>query len=173
MLRVIAGELGGRSLQSPSTTKTRPVTDKTRAAIFSTIGEAVKEAKVLDLYAGSGALGIEALSRGAASLDLVESSHQAQKIIATNLKDLAIDKLARLHHSSAEHYLKSDQGQYDLIFFDPPYAKFEVGLAEAARDLLKSDGVLVVSCSSKTDYRPSSMIDQRVYGDTMITYLKK
>lgn len=173
MLRVIAGKYGGRSLQAPPTRLTRPVTDKVRAAIFSSLGQRVIGAEVLDLYAGSGALGIEALSRGALSLDLVENSHPALKSIETNLKNLITDSRVQLNSDTVESFLTNTNKYYDLIFFDPPYQKFDPGLAQRANDLLKSDGVLVVSCSSKIDYRPTGLINQRAYGDTMITYLKK
>lgn len=173
-MKVISGSLAGRALVSPSGKLTRPVTDKVRSAIFSSLGERIVGASVLDLYAGSGALGIEALSRGATKLDLVDKSASAQKAIRENLIALDLSANTKLHSRSVEAFVKSAEGAYDIIFFDPPYAQFDIGLVKTLSHLIQYSGLVVVSCSAKVDlpseFGELKLIQQKVYGDTRIGY---
>jgi 16S rRNA (guanine966-N2)-methyltransferase len=153
------------------------VTDKVKSAIFSSLGDRVIGAVVLDLYGGSGALGVEALSRGANKLDVVDSSHAAQKAIQTNLTGLNLTTQAKLYRQSVDAFLKSTNGPYDLIFFDPPYADFDLELVASLANLLQYSGLVVVSCSSKTELPAKvgelNLVQQKVYGDTKIGYFEK
>jgi 16S rRNA (guanine966-N2)-methyltransferase len=172
-VRVIAGRFGGRRLIAPRGTLTRPTSDRVREALFSVLGETVVGARVLDLFAGSGALGIEALSRGAAHATFVDSAPAAVRAIQSNLDSLGID--ADVHRSDARAALRTARTaarQYDLIFLDPPYrlaAPLTAGLSEAIEVLLAPGGSVV----SESDRRAPldldlPLLDQRHYGDTLI-----
>jgi 16S rRNA (guanine966-N2)-methyltransferase len=128
-MRVIAGEAGGVPLVAPPGRQTRPTADKVKGAIFSSLGDAGCTGRVLDLFAGSGALGIEALSRGADYCDFVESAAAACKAIRTNLDKTRLAHSAVVHCQTAQRFIATSAsgpaagppGPYDLILLDPPY----------------------------------------------------
>ncbi len=117
-LRVVAGRFGGRRLERPRGAPTRPTADRVREALFSMLGD-VDGDRVLDLFAGSGALGIEALSRGAASAVFVERDARAAAAIKRNLESLGVE--ARVARQDVLGFLGREQGPFDLVFCDPPY----------------------------------------------------
>ncbi|MBA2515335.1 MAG: 16S rRNA (guanine(966)-N(2))-methyltransferase RsmD [Solirubrobacterales bacterium] len=172
-MRVIAGRFGGRRLIAPRGTRTRPTSDRVREALFSVLGETVVDAGVLDLFAGSGALGIEALSRGAAHATFVDSAPAAVRAIRSNLESLGID--AEVQRSDARAALRSARAaarQYDLIFLDPPYrlaAPLADGLSEAIEVLLAPGGSVVCESDRRAPLDLDlALRDQRHYGDTLI-----
>ncbi|HQV58987.1 MAG TPA: 16S rRNA (guanine(966)-N(2))-methyltransferase RsmD [Ilumatobacteraceae bacterium] len=122
-MRVIAGEFGGRTLESPAGESTRPTTDKVRQAVFNSLGSSgeIDGAVVADLFAGSGALGIEALSRGAASCVFVERDRNALRALDANIAKLQLADRARVVRSDVVAWVPSMRG-VDLAFVDPPYA---------------------------------------------------
>ena len=117
-MRVVAGEFKGRRLQAPRGRRTRPTADRVREALFSMLGD-VSGARVLDLYAGSGALGIEALSRGAESAVFVERDQQALAAMRRNLE--AVGAEADVRRQDVSRFLARTEGTFDLVFCDPPY----------------------------------------------------
>lgn len=125
-MRVIAGRLGGRRLQAPAGRTTRPTSDRVREAVFAMLGS-VEDARVLDLFAGTGALGIEALSRGAWSVVFVERDADALRVLRANIAALGIDaQAAQVRRADALQALRAAsaaQETYDLVFIDPPYAR--------------------------------------------------
>ena len=171
--RISAGIWRFRNLKQPDSL-TRPVSQKVRAAIFDVIGHNLSDLSVLDLYAGSGALAFEAISRGAKSAVLVENRPMAGIVISNNAKSLVAS--IKLKIQDVETYLDVNKSKFDIIFFDPPYARFSDQLAQAAADLLESNGVLVVSCSASQNLPEqlgaASMVKSRTYGDTKIAYYK-
>ncbi len=170
-MRVVAGELGGRRLHAPPGRGTRPTADRVREALFSILGD-VSGYRVLDLYAGSGALGIEALSRGAAEADFVDSGHPAIDAIMRNLGELGIE--GRVHRRDALAWLAQAGGgrAYDLVFCDPPYDS-AVRLAEPLSERLPAlltDSARIVTESDKRFPLELSfpLLRERSYGDTRI-----
>jgi 16S rRNA (guanine966-N2)-methyltransferase len=175
-VRIVAGRWGGRRLTTPRGTAVRPTADRVREALFSILGGAVEGARVLDLFAGSGALAIEALSRGAASALLVERDPRAVAVIRANLEALGLAAPeATVVAGPARTALRSASGRgdtYDLIFLDPPYRSApELGrdLSAALEPLLSSGGRVV----SESDRRAPLALDlplthERRYGDTLI-----
>jgi 16S rRNA (guanine966-N2)-methyltransferase len=172
-VRVVAGEFKGRRLHAPRGARTRPTADRVREALFSVLGEGAQGARVLDLFAGSGALGIEALSRGAAEATFVESSPAALRALKANLE--ALGASAEVHRGDARRFLgaASRAGrQYDLVFLDPPYrlaAALGRELSEALPAVLAPGATTV----SESDRRAPLEIglplhDERRYGDTLI-----
>jgi 16S rRNA (guanine966-N2)-methyltransferase len=170
-MRVVAGELGGRKLTAPAGPGTRPTADRVREALFSILGD-VSGLRVLDLYAGSGALGIEALSRGAAEAVFVDSSQAAVTAIRRNLVELAIDAVVARRDALA--YLASAAGEqpYDLVFADPPYdsaLRVAAGLAERLPPVLSPGAVIVTESNKRAPLElPFPLLRERSYGDTRI-----
>jgi 16S rRNA (guanine966-N2)-methyltransferase len=171
-MRVIAGRFGGRGLIAPAGRATRPTSDRVREALFSILGS-VEEARVLDLFAGSGALAIEALSRGAAEATLVDSSPAAIAAIRRNLA--AIDASGEVRRQKASAFLeraRADGRQYDLVFVDPPYRRTSAvagELSTALRPVLAA-GARVVGESDRRQPLELDLplLDERRYGDTLV-----
>src|SRR4029077_13353726 len=123
MIRIIAGEFGGRRLKTPASDKVRPTGDRVREAWFSILQRPLRGARVLDLFAGSGALGLEALSRGAVSADFVEIHRLALSSLKANITLLKVDARPVVHRVDALKFAEQlHPGQYDVAFADPPYA---------------------------------------------------
>ena len=172
-MRVVAGAYGGRRLVAPPGDATRPTSDRVREALFSVLGESVHGARVLDLFAGSGALGIEALSRGAAAAVFVDRAQPAISAIRANLEALGIDADVRRMQARTALRTATDRGEaYDLVFLDPPYRRAaELGreLSEALPAVL-APGARVVSESDRREPLALELplTDERRYGDTVI-----
>jgi 16S rRNA (guanine(966)-N(2))-methyltransferase RsmD len=172
-MRVVAGLYGGRRLVSPSGSATRPTSDRVREALFSILGPGVEGARVLDLFAGSGALGIEALSRGAATAVFVDSSERAVAAIRTNLEALGIDAdVRRMDARAALRTPSAPLDPYDLVFLDPPYRRAaELGreLSEALPAVLAAGARVVSESDRRAPLELAFAItDERRYGDTII-----
>ena len=145
-MRVITGKARGIVLKTPDGTKTRPTTDRVKEALFSVIQFDIVNASVLDLFAGTGQLGIEALSRDAKSAVFVDESDTACKLVTENLKKTKFDNLSRVVRSDYEIFLKNCKEKFNIIFLDPPYA--EKFLENALKliteiDILQSGGIIV------------------------------
>jgi 16S rRNA (guanine966-N2)-methyltransferase len=158
-VRVIAGRLGGRRLRAVPGTVARPTSDRVRESLFAILGARVEGARVLDLFAGSGALAIEALSRGADSAVLVEPVPAAVSVIKANLADLDLTGQATVRRTRAETWLRSQRdGPFDLVLLDPPYAA-GIGLVAGvlgrlARTALAPGAVVVLETASTAEPPP-------------------
>jgi 16S rRNA (guanine966-N2)-methyltransferase len=168
-VRVVAGEFKGRRLRAPRGMRTRPTADRVREALFSMLGD-VSGAHVLDLYAGTGALGIEALSRGAGSALFVERDARAAAAIEDNLRSLGLDQPVR--RQDALRFLARGEGAFDLVFCDPPYDSVPriVGpLAERLPALLARGARIVTESDKRSPLElPFRLLAERTYGDTRI-----
>jgi 16S rRNA (guanine(966)-N(2))-methyltransferase RsmD len=172
-MRVIAGEYKGRRLQAPPGLATRPTSDRVREALFSILGPSVEDARVLDLFAGSGALGIEALSRGAREATFVDNAAPAIRALEANLRDLGAE--ATVVRAEARRFLggaSRSARQYDLVFLDPPYRLAATLGPEISGPLgsVLADGAAVIA---ESDRRVPLALDlplqdERRYGDTLI-----
>ncbi len=145
-MRVITGKARGIQLKTPEGMLTRPTADRVKEALFSIINFDIPGARVLDLFGGTGQLGIEALSRGAASAVFVDAREESCRLIRENLKRTKLEQDARVIRSDYLDYLSRCREQYNIIFLDPPYA--EVFLENAIKriteiDILQSDGIIV------------------------------
>ncbi|MBR3228882.1 16S rRNA (guanine(966)-N(2))-methyltransferase RsmD [Candidatus Saccharibacteria bacterium] len=140
-IRITSGIYRGQSLKSPKSSLTHPMGSREKLALFNMIADKLPGAEVLDVFAGSGALGIEALSRGAASAIFVEKSPKIAQIIKENLKKLSLN--SKIITSSVENYT-TDQ-KFDLILADPPYDNFKKDTIAHLTKYLKNDGILVLS----------------------------
>lgn len=181
MTRIIAGTWGGRTLQVPRS-GSRPTSERVREALFSRLEhlDVLDAAYVLDLYAGSGALGLEALSRGADRADLVEKSEAASTIIARNIRTLGATS-AHVHRVAARRFVQTTDLTFSLVFADPPYdlpaAELEDVFTDLlTRNLLEAGSLIVLEQSRRapalTWPRPLEVTDERRYGDTRITFVE-
>lgn len=171
-MRIVAGEWGGRRIEAPHGRDTRPTTDRTREAWMSVVAPDLPGARVLDLFAGSGALGLEALSRGAEHATFVESGAPAIRVLQANLRALGAEERSTLVRSDAVRYLAGlPEGAFDLAFADPPYGK---GLAAAVVErFLEVPFARLLSVEHRrTDPLPDAPgARERRYGDTVLTFL--
>jgi len=182
-LRVIAGEAKGRRLKAPKGHATRPTSDRTKEALFNIIGGRIINAKFLDLYAGTGAIGIEAISRGAEWLVLVENNPRAVRVIMENLQLTGLADRAEIMSQEAHRAVKmlsARDKKFDIIFMDPPYMKgfIERGLAEISEGKLLAPGGLIITESSKLDVLPEEVGNLRLvrkekYGDTVLSFYQE
>ncbi len=145
-MRVITGSARGIQLKTPEGMQTRPTTDRVKEALFSIIHFDIPGAKVLDLFGGTGQLGIEALSRGAASATFVDQSDAACRLIKENLRRTKFENTGKVVRADYMEYLSRCREEYDIILLDPPYA--EVFLENALKriteiDILRSGGIIV------------------------------
>jgi 16S rRNA (guanine966-N2)-methyltransferase len=168
-VRVVAGEFRGRRLAAPRGRRTRPTADRVREAIFSMLGD-LSGARVLDLYAGSGALGIEALSRGAESAVFVERDARAAAVIERNLASLGLDQ--PVVREDAVRFLALSEGMFDLVFCDPPYdsaSRVAGPLAEHLPSRTSLGARIVTESDKRTPLElPLPLLTERTYGDTRI-----
>jgi 16S rRNA (guanine966-N2)-methyltransferase len=168
-VRVVAGEYKGRRLYAPRGARTRPTADRVREALFSMLGD-VSGARVLDLYAGSGALGIEALSRGAGSAVFVERDQQALAALRRNLEP--VGARAEVRRQDVLRFLARLEGKFDLVFCDPPYdvaPAVAPALDEALPALAEEDARIVTESDKRNPLLLSlPLVVERSYGDTRI-----
>jgi 16S rRNA (guanine966-N2)-methyltransferase len=180
-MRVIAGSAGGIRLAVPER-GVRPTMDRVKAAIFSSLGDAVIGARILDLFAGSGALGIEALSRGASSVVFVEADRQSRETIEENLARTKLK--GRVRQQDVFDFLRHASGaeMFDIVFADPPYEKTEDGerfteklLAnEALPQLVDADGIFVLEKQpdeNLPEMKLWHLLRQKTYGATEVLFL--
>lgn len=183
MTRIVAGKAGGRRLHTPRGRATRPTSEKVRAALFDAleVRGAVRGAAVLDLYAGSGALGLEAASRGAARVTLVESDRRAASVIRGNAESLGLGRVTVLGASVPNVLAGTEHAAYDLVLIDPPYGLAEesltgvlAGLVE--RGWLAEDADVVVERSGRSPEPtwPAGLVRVRGkrYGETAVWFAK-
>ena len=179
-MRVITGSARGVVLKTPDGMKTRPTTDRVKEALFSIIHFDIPGAKVLDLFGGTGQLGIEALSRGAAMATFVDQSDAACKLIKENLRRTKFDQVGKVVRSDYLEYLSRCREEYDIILLDPPYA--EVFLENALKriteiDILRTGGIIVAERPAGKDlpwdFPGYSRSKDYKYGKTLLTIYRK
>lgn len=169
LMRVVAGRVGGRKLRGPSTETVRPTTDKVRGAIFNALASMVdvEDMAVLDLFAGTGACGIEALSRGAKSATFVDRDRRSLAVVVANLESLGLD--GEVVCSDALAFLDRHRG-FDMIIADPPY---ELDVWGPIQRKVQSD-LLVCESAEPIVVEPGwRSARERRYGDTMVTILRR
>lgn len=177
-MRIISGIRRGHKLKAPDGIDTRPTTDRVKESVFNLIQFCLPAENVLDLFAGSGAMGIEAISRGSANAVFVENSDKALKLVRDNLELVRLTEYANIVKSDAVSYLSRTDEKFDIIFLDPPYNKGMLKpVAEqiALRKILKNDGVIVVETELNGELfeHPSFSLRRRAkYGKTVISVMQ-
>lgn len=179
-MRVVGGIAKGRRLKSLKGLNIRPTSDKVKESIFNILGNKIVDAVFLDLCAGAGGIGIEALSRGAKETVLVENNQRAAKLIKENLLLCNLEKVSKVVCNDAVRFLEDSDKRFDIIFFDPPYESdlFEKAMAVFDRkELLNNDGILIIEHNSKTvlpeETNSLILLKKYKYGDTTLSLYKE
>lgn len=167
-IRIISGKLGGRLIDTPKTDKTHPMGDRERSAIFNRLRGEIAGKVVLDAFAGSGAIGIEALSLGAAEVDFLENNRKAAKTIHDNIAKFKLDDKGKL--------VRKLRDEYDIIFADPPYDKPQYEYIEEILKSLKHGGIFVLShpeSPAPWEFRGLSLFSDKSYAAAHIKMYQK
>ena len=175
-VRLISGLYGGRIIEGSGSSRTHPMGERIRNAIFNKIGAEVEGSEVLDAFAGSGALGLEALSRGAKNVTFIERDRIAQKIISNNITLLSVEGQSSLIKAPVSSWVKSSRKQFDLIFADPPYHDPQLSTVSELFGLLKPNGLMVLSYPGRSETLAETgvvVVDNRSYGNAAIAYYRK
>jgi 16S rRNA (guanine966-N2)-methyltransferase len=176
-IRIISGKYGGRKIEAPDNNRTHPMGERIRNALFNSISSEVEGAEVLDAFAGTGSVGLEALSRGAKSVVFVERDKIANKILAKNITTLGAENHATMIRTSVSNWLdSSDPPSFDLIFADPPYHDLQFSTVSKLFGLLKPNGLMVLSHQGRSE-APTKLgvvvVDNRSYGNADLTFYRR
>jgi 16S rRNA (guanine966-N2)-methyltransferase len=167
-MRIVAGEFGGRKLARPSDKRVRVTTDRVRESLFSIVGATLDEARVLDLFAGSGILGLEAISRGAAWVDFVDILPASLSTIRGNVETLGLEAKTHVYRGDALRFVdRLDEGAYDVAFADPPFT------SDRAVELIKSFRKCAFAKTLSIEHRSDLKCmgdDTREYGEIALTF---
>lgn len=175
-VRIIAGAFGGRIIDGSATDKTHPMSERIRNAMFNSIGDEIEGAVVLDAFAGSGALGLEALSRGAKRAVFVDRDRIAQKIIEKNIQVLKVEDRSQLIKANVSSWSNTTDEQFDIIFVDPPFHDMQLSTVSKLFGLLKSNGLMVLSYPGRGEAPTETgvvVVDNRSYGNAALAYYRK
>jgi 16S rRNA (guanine966-N2)-methyltransferase len=176
-VRIISGQYGGRKIEAPDNGRTHPMGERIRNALFNTIGSEVIGTDVLDAFAGTGAIGLEALSRGAKNATFIERDHIAGKILAKNITTLAAQDRVVIARTTVSNWIEhNDDRRFDLIFADPPYQDLQLSTVARLSGLLKPNGLMVLSHSggSEVPTKPGVVVvDNRSYGNANLTFYRR
>lgn len=177
-MRITGGTGRGRRLKVPAGPRVRPTSDKVKQALFNIIGGRIEGSTFLDLFAGAGGIGIEALSRGADQVAFVDDSNESLKIIRSNVKQAGFAGRAQIVFARAESFLRKPTGPYDIIFLDPPYAM----QLESLLELIANSGIVkpggdVIAEHFKKQPSPSragtlTLYREARYGDTVLAFYR-
>jgi 16S rRNA (guanine966-N2)-methyltransferase len=186
-MRVVTGEAKGRKLKAPKTAGTRPIIDRVKTALFDILSTRVEDARFLDLFAGTGSVGIEALSRGAAHATFIEMNYNVLKLVRENLKITGLGDRAEVLQADAFKFLQANAAQnrnaqrvYDMIYVAPPQYQEMAARALAMLDaspLLEEDGLVIVQIHPKERSVVAAvpltrlvLTDERKYGSTLLMF---
>lgn len=174
-LRLSGGALLGRNIRFSAQGAFRPTTERNRQKVFNILADLVSSARFCDLYAGSGAMGMEAMSRGAESAVFFDNARECIEIIEENLAALGLDPLCRVHHRDAGEIAIRETEPFDIIFLDPPYGIIPIRTLELAVCRLAKKGVLIHEHSSRqpdTRVTGLTLVDSRKSGDSVFAFYR-
>lgn len=176
-VRIIAGKYGGRVIDAPGRNSTHVMGERVRNAMFNSIGMEIIDTKVLDAFAGSGAIGLEALSRGANFVTFIEKDRIASKIISANCKLLQEQNNSEVIKTTVNNWFETaDKQLYDIIFADPPYHDEQFSTVKTLFNILKPNGLMVLSHTGRGEVPIQDkivVVDNRSYGNACLTFFRK
>lgn len=176
-IRIISGKFGGRKIQAPDTSRTHPMSERIRNALFNSVGSEIHDARVLDAFAGTGAVGLEALSRGASHVTFIEKDRVAQKVLTENIQTLGVENTTEIIRTSVASWLSMHQGEaFDVIFVDPPYHDTQFSTVERLFGVLKPGGLMVLSHPGRGEEPTKAgvvVVDNRSYGNAFLTFYRR
>lgn len=175
-LRLIAGKYGGRIIAAPDTKRTHPMSERIRGSLFNILGDQLEGARVLDAFAGTGSLGLEALSRGAHDAVFIEKDRVAQRVLQENIDALGVGDQSRLIRSSVSAWSQTSEGElFDFIFVDPPYHDMQYSQVFLLKNHLKPNGLMLLSHQGR-ELAPTVngvvVVDKRSYGDAALAFYR-
>jgi len=176
-VKIIAGSYGGQSLKAPNNFKTHPMSERVRGSLFNIVQNELAGAKVLDIFAGSGSLGIEAISRGASEVVFVERDLAANKILNENVKKLGLNDHSKIYKMGAKTFTDKNPGEsFDIIFADPPYNDMQLSTVSELGGILKPNGLMVLSYPGRGEIPTVYgvvVVDNRNYGTAALAFYRK
>lgn len=177
-VRLISGKFGGRRIITPSSDKTHPMSGRVRSALFNILGDSVKDARVLDAFAGSGSLGLEAISRGAKSVTFIERDGRAIKALTDNIAGLRVNKETAVIKTSIDNWLRTSSNiEFDLIFADPPYYDPQFSTVQKLFSVLHIGALMVLSHPGRGEPPISTnevvVVDNRSYAGANLTFYRR
>lgn len=171
-VRIIAGKYGSRTLKTPRGYVTHPMGDRPKGAVFNKLQDLLEGAHVLDAFAGSGALGLEALSRGAAHATFVDRDNSAISVIKENIQTLDCKKQTKVIRSGVASWADACEERFDIIFADPPYNDLQLSTVSRLFGLLKPKGLMVLSYPGRGEMPSGTngvvVVDNRSYGNAAL-----
>jgi len=176
-MRVIAGYLGGRTFESPNDDKTHPMSEKMRGAIFNMLGD-IEGLTVLDAFAGSWALSFEAISRGAATVTVIDNNKKAYEVIRKNAERLKVENKLTIIKTEASRWVQqNNQKTFDIVLLDPPYSAIDPVLVENLAFHAKIGGLVVISLAADYSLQISKslfkLLTQKSYGDSQLQIYRR
>ena len=176
-VRIISGKFGGRMIQSPGSELTHPMSDRVRGSLFNIISNEITGSDVLDVFAGTGSLGLEAISRGASSAIFIERDRLASKILAENIETLGVKDLTVSVQIGVSTWIDKNKDKlFDLIFVDPPYNDMQFSVISRLGESLKPNGMMILSHPSRVEvplFQGLKIVDNRSYGTASLTFYNK
>ncbi len=176
-LRIVAGKFGGRFISAPSGSTTHPMGERVRSAMFNSLGDEIVGANVLDAFSGSGAIGFEALSRGAKSVTFVERDRNAIRILRENIGILGIAENCIVINTTVSNWLETaSPDEFDIIFADPPYHRPQFSTIKRLMGLLKMGGSMILSHQGSSEVPTENgivVVDNRSYGNAHLTRFRQ
>lgn len=180
-MRIIAGKYKGHTIKAPSAKFTRPTTDRVRETLFNILNNMISfdDIKVLDIYAGSGSLGLEFLSRGAQTVHFIEKNYPVYNILLENIKKVGAENYVEIFKIDAVKFTKTTENKYDVIIADPPFFKYDIYDVVTnilQRDLLNDDGMIIIERSIQTkdqDVENFKKEPEKRIGDTLLYFFTK
>ncbi len=176
-IRIISGKFGGRKLDAPDNTRTHPMSERVRNALFNSLGSQINNARVLDAFAGTGALGLEALSRGANTAIFIEKDRVAQKVLEKNIMFLDVKSTTHIVRATVGSWAETYNGdRFDIIFADPPYHDPQFSTVSKLFDLLKPGGSMILSHPGRGEEPTKNgvvVVDNRSYGNAFLTFYRR
>jgi len=176
-LQIISGKLKGRKLTAPRGKLTHPMGSRIRNSLFNIIGDEINDSRVLDVFAGSGSIGLEAVSRGAKSVIFVERDRVAGNMLSENIDKLDIDGQTKVFKMGVKTWIEKNQDNFfDIIFADPPYSNLQLSTVFELLGLLKPNGLMVLSYPGRGELPTVQgvvVVDNRSYGTAALAFYRK
>jgi len=176
-VRIIAGRFGGRIIQAPEGKITHPMSERVRSSLFNILGNEIKDAEVLDAFAGSGSLGLEALSRGAKHATFIERDRLANQILIQNVGILNVEAESTVLQMNVASWITKNQDKlFDVIFTDPPYNDMQFSTVSRLCKLLSPKGLMVLSYPGRGEVPPVDgivVVDNRSYGTAALNFYRR
>lgn len=174
-MRIIAGEFKSRILKDPTSQRTHPMSEKIRGALFNALGD-IQGLEVLDAYAGTGAVGIEALSRGAEKVYAVELDNDAYEVLEHNRNLVTDEQRMSVHRANVRSWLLNQpELTFDIVLADPPYDSVGMKAIEACADVVRKGGIMVLSLppAENITFKKLKLLDEKLYGDAKLVFYRR